>query len=82
MSRLREERGLAFLFITHNLSVVDYFADQVAIMKEGRIVERGPVEQIMRDPRDPYSQQLLEAVLPVPLPALANSDVTQQQTVN
>ncbi|MEC9341752.1 MAG: ABC transporter ATP-binding protein [Pseudomonadota bacterium] len=78
LSRLREERGLAFLFITHNLSVVDYFADQVAIMKAGRIVERGPVEQIMRDPRDPYSRQLLEAVLPVPLPALANSDVTQQ----
>ena len=59
---LQSEMGLSYLFITHNLSVVAYLAHQVAVMYLGRIVEHGPVEHIMHDPRHPYTQALLSAV--------------------
>ena len=62
MRRLQRERGIAYLFITHNLAVVEYLADQVAVMYLGRIVERGSVEAIMQAPRHPYTQALLAAV--------------------
>jgi len=62
MRRLQRERGIAYLFITHNLAVVEYLADEVAVMYLGRIVERGSVESIMRHPRHPYTQALLAAV--------------------
>ena len=59
---LQDELGLAYLFITHNLAVVEYFAHEVAVMYLGRIVERGRVEEVMRAPRHPYTQALLSAV--------------------
>ncbi len=59
---LQDELGLAYLFITHNLAVVEYFAHEVAVMYLGRIVERGTVEEVMRAPRHPYTQALLSAV--------------------
>ena len=59
---LQERLGIAYLFITHNLSVVAYLADEVAVMYLGRVVERGPVEQILEDPRHPYTRALLSAV--------------------
>jgi len=59
---LQTEMGLSYLFITHNLSVVAYLAHEVAVMYLGRIVECGPVEQIMSDPRHPYTQALLSAI--------------------
>ncbi len=59
---LQDELGLAYLFITHNLAVVEYFAHEVAVMYLGRIVERGTVEEVMCAPRHPYTQALLSAV--------------------
>jgi peptide/nickel transport system ATP-binding protein len=60
---LQERMGLAYLFITHNIAVVDYLAHDVAVMKEGRIVEHGPVDEVLRRPRHPYTKELLSAVL-------------------
>ncbi len=59
---LQNELQLSYLFITHNLSVVDYLAHDVAVMYLGRIVEKGPVETIMQTPRHPYTEALLSAV--------------------
>jgi len=59
---LREGLGLAYLFITHNIAVVDYLADEVAVMYLGRVVERGTAEEVLRGARHPYTQALLAAV--------------------
>jgi peptide/nickel transport system ATP-binding protein len=59
---LQNRLGLAYLFITHNISVVEYIADEVAVMYLGRIVERGSVDDILENPRHPYTQALLSAV--------------------
>ena len=63
MQREREERGLAVLLITHDLSVVAAFADRVAVMYAGRIVEQGTVEQVLRHPEHPYTQTLIDCSL-------------------
>ena len=63
LSRLRDELGIAFMFIAHDLPVVRDFADRVLVMKQGEIVEQGPVRQIFEDPREPYTQRLLAAGL-------------------
>lgn len=59
---LQERKGLAYLFITHNISVVSYLAHEVAVMYLGRIVERGRVDEVLQDPRHPYTRALLSAV--------------------
>jgi peptide/nickel transport system ATP-binding protein len=59
---LQEELGLAYLFITHNLAVVEYLAHEVAVMYLGRIVEHGPAADVLRAPRHPYTQALVSAV--------------------
>ncbi|WP_017557320.1 dipeptide ABC transporter ATP-binding protein [Nocardiopsis baichengensis] len=65
---LRTERDLAFVFISHDLAVVRGIADRVAVMKDGRVVEEGPVEAVFTGPNHPYTRRLLEAVLE-PAPA-------------
>lgn len=60
---LRREFGLSYLFIAHDLPVVRDFADRVIVMRQGRIVEEGPVRQIFENPREPYTQALLAASL-------------------
>ena len=60
---LQRDRGIAYLFITHNIAVVDYLAHEVAVMKDGRIVERGAVDEVLRRPSHPYTRELLGAVL-------------------
>ena len=59
---LQKELGLTYLFISHNLAVVDYMADRIAVMCRGRIVELAPRETLLRKPVHPYTQSLLAAV--------------------
>ena len=59
---LQAEFGVAYLFITHNFGVVEYLADEIAVMKDGRIIEQGPADVVLNAPRDPYTQALLAAV--------------------
>ena len=69
LSSLREQLSLGVLFISHNLSVVRYISDEVAVMYLGRVVETAPVDRVVRQPAHPYTRVLLEAVprLDVPL---------------
>jgi peptide/nickel transport system ATP-binding protein len=62
LSDLQAELKLAYLFITHNIAVVDYLAHDVAVMYLGRIVERGSADEVLRHSRHPYTQALLAAV--------------------
>ncbi len=62
---LKTDLGLTYLFISHNLAVVNYMADRVAVMYAGQIVEIGPCEVIMRNPAHPYTKRLIAAV-PIP----------------
>jgi oligopeptide/dipeptide ABC transporter ATP-binding protein len=64
---LQAERGLAMLFISHNLAVVEHMADRIAVMYAGRIVEEAPRDALFAAPRHPYTRTLLEAV-PTPDP--------------
>jgi peptide/nickel transport system ATP-binding protein len=59
LRRLQAERHLAMLFITHNLALVRGFAQSVVVLSGGRVVERGPVEEIFERPRDPYTIRLM-----------------------
>ncbi|MFG1679257.1 ABC transporter ATP-binding protein [Nonomuraea sp. NPDC049269] len=59
---LRDELGLSMLFISHNLAVVRYVSDVVAVMHQGRVVETGPTEQVVGEPAHDYTRALLEAV--------------------
>jgi peptide/nickel transport system ATP-binding protein len=59
---LQRERGLSFLFITHNIGVVEYVADEVAVMQAGRIVESGPSAAVLGAPQQSYTRTLLAAV--------------------
>ena len=62
---LQEKHGLAYLFISHDLRVIRATSHRVAVMKDGVVVEEGPVEQIFEDPRHPYTRALLAAALRV-----------------
>jgi ABC-type oligopeptide transport system ATPase subunit len=62
LRKLQRERGLTYLFITHNLDVVSYLADEVAVMERGVIVERGSTDQIFDSPRQEYTRRLLSAI--------------------
>ncbi|ALP53520.1 ABC transporter ATP-binding protein [Candidatus Tenderia electrophaga] len=59
---LRQERDLTLLFITHNIGVVEYVSDEMAVMNDGRIVEQGPTDRISRVPQHEYTKKLLAAV--------------------
>jgi peptide/nickel transport system ATP-binding protein len=62
LKSLQHELNLSYLFITHNLAVVEYLAHEVCVMYLGRIVERGTAEEVLRSPRHPYTRALLSAV--------------------
>jgi len=59
LNALQKERGVSYLFITHDLSILPRIAHRVAVMQKGRIVETGPLERIYREPQDPYTRKLL-----------------------
>jgi peptide/nickel transport system ATP-binding protein len=60
--KLREERDLTLLFITHNISVVEYISDEIAVMYQGQIVETGLTDEVTSNPKQAYTQKLLAAV--------------------
>jgi len=62
LKSLQERLGLAYLFITHNIAVVEHLAHEVAVMQGGRIVEQGTAAQVLRAPRNEYTRALLAAV--------------------
>ena len=68
LRRLVTEQHMAMVFITHDLSIVAHICDELAVMYRGRIVERGPVRDVLRAPAHPYTQALIDAV-PIPDPA-------------
>ena len=59
---LQRKKGLAYLFISHNISVIEFLAHEVAVMYLGRIVEHGAVDEVLGDPKHPYTRALLSAV--------------------
>jgi oligopeptide/dipeptide ABC transporter ATP-binding protein len=61
MTKLRQENGVSFLYITHDIASARYVADRVLVMYGGRIVEQGPAEQLLSQPRHPYTKLLLQA---------------------
>jgi peptide/nickel transport system ATP-binding protein len=61
MVRLKEERDIAFLYVTHDLASARYLADDILVMYAGQIVERGPIEQVLSEPLHPYTRLLLAA---------------------
>ena len=67
--RLQAEMGLSFIFISHDMAVIRYFCDRVAVMYKGQIVEIGETEQIITDPQHPYTRALLSSV-PIADPSL------------
>jgi peptide/nickel transport system ATP-binding protein len=60
--------GMSYLFVSHDLNVVRLLCDRVIVMRSGRIVEQGSAEQVLGDPRDVYTKELLTAIPHPPLP--------------
>ncbi|MBA2413352.1 MAG: ABC transporter ATP-binding protein [Burkholderiaceae bacterium] len=71
LRQLQDELGVAYLFITHNFGVVEYLAHDIAVMKDGKIVEAGAAEDVLQRPRHAYTQALLAAVPHVQTPMAA-----------
>ena len=82
LADLQKSRGISVIFITHDLGTVGYFADRVAVMYLGRIVEIGTMTDVLKDPQHPYTQALL-SVIPVPNPRLRKKRmILQGETPN
>ena len=62
---VRERFGMTYLFISHDLRVIRFMCDRVAVMRGGRIVEEGPAARVYSNPSDPYTMQLLSSILEV-----------------
>ena len=68
LHELQRELGVSYLFITHNIGVVEYIADRVAVMRSGRIVEQGDSVSVLEHPKDAYTRALIDAVPRLDLP--------------
>ncbi|MBL8386930.1 MAG: ABC transporter ATP-binding protein [Hydrogenophaga sp.] len=64
LQRLQRERGLSYLLITHDIAVIRAMAHEVLVLKDGRVLEQGPVGQVLEQPRHPYTQALVSAAAP------------------
>ena len=73
MKDLQEELGLSYLFISHDLAVVQYMADRIGVMYLGRIVEEGPAKEVVENPKHPYTKALIDSI-PVPDPEFVHDD--------
>lgn len=62
MAKLRDEEGVSFLYITHDIASARYVSDRILVMYGGHVVEQGPTESVLADPKHPYTQLLLSAV--------------------
>ena len=69
MLDLQEERGLAYMFVTHDLSVVKYISDDIMVMYLGQMVEKAPADELFKNPMHPYTRALLSAI---PIPSIHN----------
>ena len=69
LNQLQKDMGLTYMFITHDLSVVNHFSDDIAVMYLGRLIEKAPAEELFANPTHPYTQALLSAI---PVPQLHN----------
>ena len=69
LNQLQKDMGLTYMFITHDLSVVNHFSDDIAVMYLGRLIEKAPAEELFENPTHPYTQALLSAI---PVPQLHN----------
>lgn len=65
MRKLKEEKGVSFLFITHDLALTSSICDNIAVMYSGRIIEYGPCQEVLKNPKHPYTKQLVSSVLPI-----------------
>ncbi|MFX0116183.1 MAG: ABC transporter ATP-binding protein, partial [Candidatus Hodarchaeota archaeon] len=77
---LKEELGMTYLFISHDLSVIEHVSDRIAVMYLGKIVELGTTEQLFGDPLHPYTKALL-AVIPIPDPTVKREEIILRGTV-
>ena len=77
LHELRQKRGVSIIFITHDLSTIAYFADRIAVMYLGRVVETGLTANVLKNPQHPYTKALL-SVVPVPNPRLRRERVILQ----
>ena len=73
MKDLQAELGLSYLFISHDLAVVQYMADRIGVMYLGRIVEEGPAREVVNNPKHPYTKALIDSI-PVPDPEFAHDE--------
>lgn len=71
MNELQEKLGLTYIFITHDLSVVNHFSDDIAVMYLGKLIEKAPAEKLFENPTHPYTQALLSAI---PVPSIRNKN--------
>ena len=72
LEQLQEAHGLTYVFISHDLAVIRAVADEIAVMKDGRIVEQGPAREIVERPRAPYTRSLIEAAFQTEGKSIAN----------
>ncbi|NLT39355.1 MAG: ABC transporter ATP-binding protein [Clostridiales bacterium] len=63
LKELQQDRNLTFIFVTHNLAVVNYFSDNIVVMYLGKVVEKAPTEELFEHPEHPYTKALLSAIL-------------------
>lgn len=79
LQELQQEMGLAYLFIAHNLAVVEYLSDEIAVLYLGEVVEQATAEQLFKNPSHPYTQVLLQSILKIPQSGEDSQNLTQIQ---